>query len=723
MDIARFDQAVRGAIERNEIPGAVLIVTRKGEIVLRRAYGFRAKEPAEVAMTADTIFDLASLTKPLATATSILLLAERNKLRLRDPIRRWFPQFHPDKPITIEHLLLHTSGLPAGNARADHAGNREKSLDRILETPLEHEPGEMYVYSDLGYVLLGEIVEKASGEPLDAFAKKNIFDPLAMRETMFRPPTTLARRIAPTTRVKEEMLQGVVHDPLARTMGGVAGHAGLFSTADDVNRFVSALQHNGEYEGKPVLPPAVVKQMLELRTTPAEKEKRTLALGSLFEGVGHTGFTGTASWIDPTREQSVVLLTNAVHPDGKGRAKQVRQDVARAAVLMHKPGAKTNAPDTGAVVSLGIDELERSAFALLEGRKIGLVTNHSGKNIRDERTVDILVRQPKLSVVTLFTPEHGLSGTADGIVKDGKDPSTGLPIVSLYGKDKRPPESAFANIDTLVFDIQDAGARFYTYITTLGIMMEEAAKRKLRFVVLDRPNPLGGVAIEGPLLDADRESFVGYHEIPVRHGLTVAELARLFNSERHIGADLHVVAMKGWNRSMLWANTGLSWMPPSPNLRSPIEALLYPGVGLLETTNLSVGRGTSTPFEVLGAPFIDAEKLAAALRLAKLPGVRWQPHRFKPTSSTFANEECAGVRIEVSNPGELEPVRLGLTIAVTLRRLYSREWKTSGLITLLGNARTLEAIVRGEDVQRIVALYEKDLAGFAQRRGPFLLYP
>ncbi len=722
-DIARFDQAVRGAIERNEIPGAVLIVTRKDEIVLRRAYGFRAKEPAEVAMTADTIFDLASLTKPLATATSILLLAERSRLRLRDPIRQWFPKFHPDKPITIEHLLLHTSGLPAGNARADHAGSREKSLERILETPLEHEPGEMYVYSDLGYVLLGEIVEKASGEPLDTFAKKNIFEPLAMRETMFRPPTTLTRRIAPTTRVKEELLVGIVHDPLARTMGGIAGHAGLFSTADDVNRFVSALQHKGEYEGKAVLPPAVVKQMLELRTKPGEKEKRTLALGSLFEGFGHTGFTGTAFWLDPIREQSVVLLTNAVHPDGKGRAKQVRQDVARAAVLMNKPGAKTNVPDTSAVVGLGIDELARSAFALLEGRKIGLVTNHSGRDVRDERTVDILVRQPKLSVVTLFTPEHGLSGTADGIVKNGKDPSTGLPIVSLYGQDKRPPESAFANIDTLVFDIQDAGARFYTYITTLGIMMEEAAKRKIRFVVLDRPNPLGGVAVEGPLLDADRESFVGYHEIPIRHGLTVGELARLFNSERHIGADLYVVAMKGWNRSMLWSNTGLSWTPPSPNLRSPIEALLYPGIGLLETTNLSVGRGTSTPFEVLGAPYIDAEKLASALRLAKLPGVRWQPHRFKPTSSTFANEECAGVRIEVSNPSELEPVRLGLTIAVALRRLYPAEWKTAGLMTLLGNARTFEAIVRGEDVPSIVALYEKDLAGFAQRRGPFLLYP
>lgn len=720
---APFDQAIRGAIERNEIPGAVLLVLRHGQVVLRRSYGFRAKEPAEVRMTTDTIFDLASLTKPIVTATSILLLADRGKLRLRDPIRSWFPHFHPDKLVTVEHLLLHLSGLPAGNARADHADTRTKALDRILETPLEREPGETYIYSDLGYVLLGQIVEIVSGEALDAFAKKNIFDPLGMSNTMFRPPATVFNRIAPTTRAKDEMLVGVVHDPLSRTMGGVAGHAGLFSTADDLSRFVLALQHKGELDGKQVLPTKVVKQLLDFRLPSADKEKRSLGLGTMFEGIGHTGFTGTAFWIDSAREHAVVLLTNAVHPDGKGRAKQVRQDIARAAIFMAKPATITNTSAATASVSVGIDELEQTSFALLEDRKIGLITNHTGKNARGERTIDVLVRQPKLSLVTLFTPEHGLTGSADGIVGNGKDPTTGLTVVSLYGKDKRPPDAAFANLDALVFDIQDAGTRFYTYITTLGFMMEEAAKRKLRFVVLDRPNPVGGVALEGPLLDPNRESFVGYHSIPIRHGMTVGELARLFNAERHLGTDLHIVPMKGWKRSMIWSNTGLSWVPPSPNLRSPIDALLYPGVGLLETTNLSVGRGTSQPFEVVGAPYIDGEKLAAALKGEPMPGVRLWPHRFKPESSTFANEECGGVRIEVTNLTTLEPVRLGLTIAVTLRRLYPTEWKTAGLMTLLGNARVFEAIVRGENVSRIVSQYEKDLAGFAQRRGFFLLYP
>lgn len=721
-DEARFGVAIRGAIERNEIPGAVLIVLQHGQVVLRRAYGNQAKEPAPSALQIDTLFDLASLTKPLATATSILLLADRGALRLQDPVQKWFPKFHPDKRITLEHLLVHTSGLPPGNGRAEHAGTRARAVAEILETPLDRAPGEAYVYSDLGYVLLGEVAGKVSGETLDVFAKKNIFEPLAMRDTMFRPPTNLHSRIAPTTWWKEEMLTGNVHDPLARALGGVAGHAGLFSTAGDLVKFVTALMSKGEVDGKAVLSPHVVRQLLEFRPLPGDKEKRSLGLAGMFEGIGHTGFTGTAFWIDAQRDHAVILLTNAVHPDGKGRAKQVRQDVASAAILMDKSKEK-GASVAKALVKVGVDVLEQSGFALLDSRKIGLITNHTGKNARGDRTIDAIFRQHKLTLLALFTPEHGLGGTADELVKNGRDSATGLPIYSLYGQDKRPPDAAFANLDTLVFDIQDAGTRFYTYITTLGYMMEEAAKRKLRFVVLDRPNPLGGVAMEGPVLDRDRESFVGYHQIPVRHGMTVGELARLFNAERKLGVDLHVVPMEGWTRKMFWANTSLSWIPPSPNLRSPVEALLYPGVGLLETTNVSVGRGTEQPFERIGSPYIDSNKLADELNRARLPGVHFAPIRFTPNASTFAHEECGGVRIEVTNASVLEPVRMGLFIAITLRKLYGAEWKSAGLMTLLGNARVFEALVRGDNIDAIMKLYEKDLAAFAERRGPFLLYP
>lgn len=718
----RFDAAIRGAMERNETPGAVLVVLRHGQVVLRRAYGFRAKEPTELRMTVDTMFDLASLTKPLATATSILLLAERGNLRLQDPLQKWLPAFHTDKRVTIEHLLVHTSGLPAGNARADHAGSRSTAIQRILETPLEHAPGEAYVYSDLGYVLLGEVVEKASGEALDHFAATNIFEPIGMRETLFRPQQEWFQRTAPTTRPDDKSLLGKVHDPLARTLSGIAGHAGLFSTADDIAKFVAMLMSKGAIDGKAVLSPTIVRQMLDFRPMPSDKEKRSLALTSMFEGIGHTGFTGTAFWIDQARDHAVILLTNAVYPDAKSSAKNVRRDIASAAILMGTNKERLAPTPSNAVVQTGIDEIERGGFGLLDGKKIGLITNHTGKNARGERTIDVLIRQDKLALLALFTPEHGLAGTADSTVGNGKDAATGLPIYSLYGKDKRPPDAAFANLDTLVFDIQDAGTRFYTYITTLGYMLEEAAKRKVRFVILDRPNPLGGLVMEGPLLDADRESFVGYHEIPIRHGMTVGELAQLFNAERKIGADLHVVPMQGYARSMSWSGTGLSWLPPSPNLRTPTEALLYPGVGLLETTNLSVGRGTDHPFERVGAPYIDGLPFAAELNRAKLAGVHFAPVRFTPTSSTFANEECGGITIEVTNASVLEPVRMGFTIAATLRKLHPNDWKISGLMTLLGNAQVFAALTHGDEVDRIIALYEKDLATFDKRRGPYLLY-
>lgn len=721
VDASRFDTAVRSAIERGEIPGAALIVLRHGRVVYRRAYGLRAKEPTEVPMTNDTIFDLASLTKPLATATSILLLNERGIVRLQDPVQKWLPAFS-DSHVTIEHLLRHTSGLPAGNARAVHAANSAQAIEFITKTPLEHTPGEAYVYSDLGYVLLGEIIGKASGEKLENFASKNVFGPLDLLNTTFLPPANLRQRIAPTTREGDDFLMGTVHDPLSRKLGGNAGNAGLFSTADDLAKFVAMLVQNGESNGKQIFSSKIVRQMLDLQPLPAASEKRSLALIQMFEGAGHTGFTGTAFWVDPSRNYGVVLLTNGVHPDGKGKAKQVRQDVATAAILMSK--SKESGASTGKTfVHTGVDQLERQGFSLLAGRKIGLITNHTGKSEKGERTIDVLTKHDKLDLIALFTPEHGLTGTADGVVQNGKDSTTGIPIFSLYGQNKRPPENAFNGLDTLVFDLQDAGTRFYTYITTLGIMLEEAAKRKLRIVVLDRPNPLGGLAMEGPVLDADRESFVGYHEIPIRHGMTVGELARMFNTERKIGADLQVIAMDGWKRSMSWTQTGLSWLPPSPNLRTPLEALLYPGIGLLETTNLSVGRGTKLPFEQIGAPYLDADKLASELNRAKLAGIRFLPTTFTPTSSTFANEKCNGVRIEVTSIDNVEPVRMGLTIATTLLRLYPTEWKASSIMTLLGNKRALDSLLRGESVERIQAQYEKDLADFQNRRGPFLLYP
>ncbi|HAF16669.1 MAG TPA: hypothetical protein DHU55_17450, partial [Blastocatellia bacterium] len=330
----------------------------------------------------------------------------------------------------------------------------------------------------------------------------------------------------------------------------------------------------------------------------------------------------------------VVFLSNRVHPDGKGDVSALRGRVASIAAgsvtdlalvararlelseyyekLISDLGRftasreQTTAPHgdvAGTKVLTGIDVLERDGFTQLAGMRVGLVTNQTGRDREGRSTIDILHRAPNVKLVALFSPEHGIRGAADEKVLDSKDEQTGLPIYSLYGETRRPKPEHLKDLDALVFDIQDIGTRFYTYISTLGYVMEEAAKAKRPVFVLDRPNPIGGVEVEGPLADADRLSFTAYHTIPVRHGMTIGELAELFNQERKIDGDLRVIKMDGWSRSMWLDETNLAWVNPSPNMRSLTEATLYPGIGLLETTNVSVGRGTDTPFEVVGAPW------------------------------------------------------------------------------------------------------------------------
>jgi uncharacterized protein YbbC (DUF1343 family) len=337
----------------------------------------------------------------------------------------------------------------------------------------------------------------------------------------------------------------------------------------------------------------------------------------------------------------------------------------------------------------GIDVLARDGFALLRDRAgVGLITNHTGL-LRDgmTATVDALHQAPGVRLKALFGPEHGIRGLLDEAVPDGADERTGLPVHSLYGQRTEPTPEQLAGLDTLVFDIQDVGCRFYTYISTLGHCLTAAARHGLRFVVLDRPNPIGGVAVEGPLADDNRLSFTAFHPIPLRHGMTVGELAMLLNAERGLNADLVVVKCEGWKRADLWDATGLLWVNPSPNMRSLTQALLYPGVGLLEFTNVSVGRGTDTPFEVVGAPFIDGRALAYVLNQKNLPGVRFVPVRFTPTTSKCANEPCGGVNLVVTDRVKLQPVRTGIEIALALRSLYLEEWQASKYLTLLAGER------------------------------------
>jgi uncharacterized protein YbbC (DUF1343 family) len=379
-------------------------------------------------------------------------------------------------------------------------------------------------------------------------------------------------------------------------------------------------------------------------------------------------------------------------------------------------------------VLTGIDVLERDGFRQLDGRRVGLITNHTGRDSSGRSTIDVLASAPNVKLVALFAPEHGLRGMDDTEVGNTRDQRTGLPVYSLYDGDRRRPSpEMLAGIDTLVFDIQDVGTRFYTYIATCGYAMEEAARQKIKFVVLDRPNPINGYDIEGPVAEAELTgqsafSFTSYHSIPVRYGMTIGELALLFNTERKINADLAVIRLEGWRRADYYDGTALTWVNPSPNMRSLIEAQLYPGIGLLETTNLSVGRGTDTPFEVVGAPWIDGRKMAEALNRAGLAGIRFVPIRFTPRSSKFAGEECGGINLVVTDRSAFRPVATGIEIAYQLNRIYPGQWKVNDILRLLVNRPVLAALRDGKTTREIAALWQPELAEFASVRKRYLLY-
>jgi uncharacterized protein YbbC (DUF1343 family) len=784
--LAELDKAVEQAIARHETPGAVVLVARRGRVVWRKAYGARALVPAQEAMTPDTIFDLASLTKVIATATSIMILVERGQVRLSDAITDYIPELKGEgrERITIEMLLTHRSGYAPDFDLSEPWMGYDEALKRLYREPLRSAPGTRFIYSDLNYITLGEVVRRTSGLMLDEFARRNIFEPLKMRDTGFRPSAALRARIAPTETQRgalhwlvasakgagaegDRLLRGEVHDPTAFRMNGVAGHAGLFSTADDLAVYCQMILNGGEYGGARILSPMGVAAMTRPRAITDEGEARSLGWdmtssfavnrGDLFPpgSFGHTGFTGTSMWIDPASETFVIFLSNRLHPNGKGDVAALRGRISSivASAVVDTPveqartessrfaaevltslarmsssgvGPTTAVPNTNppmnAQVLTGIDVLERDEFRQLKGMRVGLVTNHTGRDRAGRPTIDVLYRAAGVRLVALFSPEHGIRGQADDKVSDSKDEQTNLPIYSLYGESRRPLPEQLKDLDAIVFDIQDIGTRFYTYISTLGYVMEEAARAHLPVFVLDRPNPINGTDVEGPVADNDKLSFTAYHTLPVRHGMTVGEIARLFNDTRKIGCDVRVVKMENYRRSMWFDSTNLVWVNPSPNMRSLTEATLYPGVGLLETTNLSVGRGTDTPFEIVGAPWLDGQRLASLLNERALAGVRFIPVRFTPRSSVFKNEECGGINLIVTDRTQFRPVLTGLEIAAALRRLYPAEWKVDDYARLLASAQTLERLKLGDAPEEIARTWLPALDEFRRARSRALLY-
>jgi uncharacterized protein YbbC (DUF1343 family) len=373
-------------------------------------------------------------------------------------------------------------------------------------------------------------------------------------------------------------------------------------------------------------------------------------------------------------------------------------------------------------VLTGVDVYERYPAEPFAGNRVGLITNHTGVDSAGRRTIDVLAARKGVKLVAIFSPEHGIEGLANARVADSTDEKTGVRIRSLYADTRRPTDDMLRGIDVLVFDLQDAGVRFYTYVTTMAYCLEAAAKHHIRFFVFDRPDPLGGEALQGPMLDADRTSFTGYFSMPVRYGMTMGELAQMFNTENKIGADLHVEGMLGWRRSEMYDRTGLAWIPPSPNLRTLNEALLYPGIEILQAGRVSVGRGTATPFEIVGAPWIHGEEFSAALARRHIPGVRFAAARFTPESDLYHGQACQGVAISIINRDRLDSMRMGLEIAAALQRMYPGQFQLEKTIELLGSQSTLDRLKRGDAPADIVSGWATDLEKFRMMREKYLLY-
>jgi len=850
-DFSAVDRLMTDALAAKKLPGAVIQVGHGGQVVFRKAYGNRAEDPAIEPMTVDTIFDMASLTKCLATATAIMQIYEQGKLQFDDPIDKYLPAFSagiarrekrtdqhtpPDKAkVTIRMLLTHTSGEapdvdlkdPWGLAKPDKA----EGIHRALTTPLQSTPGEVFRYSDINFILLGDLVETLSGQPLETYAAEHIFKPLGMTRTGFHPfsktcgpvrriganiepgpkpigfirvacppvtwnPLALDPLTAPTAHDNEltadqnpdfdHMLRGTVHDPTTRRMGGVAGQAGVFSTTHDIGLYAQALLDR--LAGRPSTFP-LKQSTLDLMTTPEQPGHSAADLAQIPAGAvvtypshkghdvrafgwdidtafsrprgvafplgsfGHTGFTGTTLWMDPGSDTYLVLLANAVHPRGRGAISGLRGDVAtavaRALNLYPERAGATAAPAPGTAhsvsVQTGLDVLESTNYAALAEAsarhaghlRLGLLTNQTGLDQTGHRTIDLLATQtpkavPGLVLTTLFSPEHGIAGVKDSTeVANTFDPTTHLPVISLYGPkdaDRRPRLEDLKKLDAVIIDLQDAGVRFYTYETVVGYFVEAAAKAGIELIVLDRPNPIGGLSIQGPVSDPGTESYTNYMSIPVRHGLTLGELARYINGERHLGAQLTVVPVQGWRRDMDFNATGLPWTNPSPNLRSPRAALLYPGVALLEMTNVSVGRGTEAPFEALAAPFLDSTALTTFFFSRQISGVAVAPTHLTPAKPyPYAGERVPGLQFTLTGtPADrlaFEATEFGIELISALHHLYPGQFNLAKAARLIANAETMRALERGDDPRAIAAGWQPALSAFRERRQPYLLYP
>jgi SSS family transporter len=753
-DFTPIDTLVAKAIAAHQIPGAVVVIGHGGKVVFHKAYGNRSLEsdhkPLIEPMTEDTIFDMASLTKPLATATALMQLVDQHLVALDDPVSKYIPAFAQNgkQSVTIRQLATHYSGLPADLDLKAQWHGKQAAFALADAAALQSAAGTVFRYSDVNYIVLQQLIETLTADTIDHYALTHIFQPLGMAHTRFLPPAAWLPQIAPTQYDENGvMLRGIVHDPTARRMGGVAGDAGVFSNAGDVALYAQALLD--KLANRPSSFP-LSQSALQLMTTPQQPaDKKDLrgigwdintdfssTRGTRFPigSFGHTGFTGTSLWMDPASNTYVILLTHRVHPNGGVSINKLRSDIATAAA-----NAVLTSPTLTGPTLPGIDVLESDHFAELQAAaarhnnhlRLGLLTNQTGLDSQGRRTIDILNTDapkavPGLKLVTLFSPEHGIAGALDTKnVASTTDAATKLPAISLYGPtdaQKRPSLDSLKNLDAVVIDLQDAGTHFYTYESVVGYFLEAAAKAPIEIILLDRPALLGSVA-QGPVSDPGRESYVNYMPLPARHGLTLGELARYMNGEKNLGAQLTVIPVANYRRSEWFDETGLPWTDPSPNLRSLTGATLYPGVAFFDFTNVSVGRGTLFPFEVIGANWINGPQLAAYLNARHIPGVSFSATTFTADKPYLCTTACQGVRITLLDRNALDSPELGVELVSAVHHLYPEQFELAKTMTIFANAAVMAALRRGDDPRAIAAAWQPALADFRRRTQVYQLYP
>lgn len=752
LPLRELEAVVAAQIADGNVVGAVVVVGDADGVREELALGQRSIGPASEPMTGDTIFDLASLTKAVATATAILQLVERGRVELDAAVSRYWAAFSEGGKgrITVRQLLTHTSGLPPGLAAHAEFRNRGTVLHAIEIMPPIAEPGSRVIYSDLNYVVLGEIVQRVSGIGLDAWCAQNIFRPLGMQDTAFRPRHKQIARIAPTTARNGRWRRGKVHDPTAAALGGVSGNAGLFSSADDLARFARMLLNGGRLGNHRILRPDSVAALSTPDSSTAVEHTRTLGWevqpplipnryrvprAGLLQ---HLGYTGTGMWVDLVTRRFVIVLTSRLYPDEHGDAMPLREAVlnlvsSTGPLLSDKQIAARAPAMAGAVLSAtrrlpiasgpvrsGLDVLEAGGFAVLVGKRVGLVTNRSGFDALGRRTIDVLAQAPSLRLTAIFAPEHGIGSDLDVPFGNTIDTRTNVVVYSLYGNNKDIPSGALSDVDVLVFDLQDAGVRFFTYLATLGSTLQAAARARIPVLVLDRPNPLGGDLVGGPVSDTADRSLTNYVPLPLVHGMTMGELAKLLNDRLGIGAELHVVAMEQYGRTMRFPNTGLGWVPPSPNLRDFAALERYPDVGLIEGASLSVGRGTSAPFSVVGAPWIDGAAVARELN-ALDTGATYTPIHFVPAEGPYKGRSCSGVVIHRAS-ALTRPGRIGLALAQVLSQRYPDHFKLESIRTSVGSETVWAMLRDGSSLDAMERVERAQIAAFLAQRAAYLLY-